>query len=178
MKSIKQIALGAVITLGVFCVVMYGSCSKDACKGVTCLNGATCSGGVCGCLAGTGGNNCETMYRSLYANGRYKGVAMYSIVHADTNNFLIFTAEMDSNYSQMKMMWTDTGTTVITVPITLTNNSVTGSDFNITPTPAGSYIYSGSGNVNGTQASVTLKLTQSNGQGQPVIVTLANFNRQ
>ena len=177
MKSIKQIALSAFITLSVFCAVLYTSCSKDACKGVTCLNKGTCSGGTCTCPSGIGGNNCQTIYRLLYAN-TYKGVATYSIVHADTNNTMVFTAGIDSTYNQMKMVWTDTGTTVITMPITLSNSSSTGADFTITPTNAGIYTYTGSGNVNGTTASAVLKLTQTNGQGQPILVTLANFNRQ
>jgi hypothetical protein len=178
MTSIKQIALGAFITLSVFCAVLYASCTKDACKGVTCLNKGNCSGGICTCtVRGIGGSNCQTVYRLLYAN-KYKGIATYDITHADTNNFLIFTANQDTMFTQMKLEWTDTGTTVITMPIVLTNNAATGSDFIITPTTAGNYTYSGTGNVNGTVANVNLTLMLSSGVGQPIFVTLANFNKQ
>ena len=60
MKSIKQIALGALLTISAFCAVLYTSCSKDACKDVTCSNGGTCSGGNCTCPVGYIGTNCQT----------------------------------------------------------------------------------------------------------------------
>src|SRR5476649_1593329 len=61
MKSIKHIALGAFLTLSAFCAVLYTSCTKDACKDVTCQNGGTCSGGNCTCPTGWIGTNCQTL---------------------------------------------------------------------------------------------------------------------
>lgn len=61
MKSIRLIALSAFVTISAFCAVLYSaSCTKDACKGVTCLNGGTCSGGTCSCPTGWIGTNCQT----------------------------------------------------------------------------------------------------------------------
>jgi hypothetical protein len=60
MKSVKQIALGAFLTISAFSAVLYTSCSKDACKDVVCNNGGTCSGGNCTCPTGWLGTHCET----------------------------------------------------------------------------------------------------------------------
>jgi len=60
MKLFRQIALSALVTLGTFATVAYtSSCSKDACKGVTCNNGGTCSGGTCTCPTGYTGTDCS-----------------------------------------------------------------------------------------------------------------------
>jgi hypothetical protein len=61
MKSIKYIALSAFVTISAFCAVLYTSCTKDACKGVTCQHGGTCSGGNCTCPVGYEGANCQTL---------------------------------------------------------------------------------------------------------------------
>ena len=60
MKSLRLVALSALLTVGAFSAVVYTSCSKDACSGVTCQNGGTCSGGNCTCPTGYEGTNCET----------------------------------------------------------------------------------------------------------------------
>src|SRR5579872_2246509 len=98
MKLFKQIALTAFLLTGIFCAVVYTSCQKDVCKGVTCLNNTQCSGGSCVCPPGIGGNNCEIIYRNLYAFS-YKGVVnasgMYDSTHIlidsnSINNSLVF----------------------------------------------------------------------------------------
>ena len=63
MKSFRLVALSALLTVGTFSAVLYTSCTKDACKGVTCQNGGTCSGGTCTCPTGYEGANCETASR-------------------------------------------------------------------------------------------------------------------
>ncbi len=66
MKSIKHIALTVILTVSAFCAVLYTSCSKDACKGVTCQNGGTCSGGNCTCVPGYEGTSCESLSQSKF----------------------------------------------------------------------------------------------------------------
>jgi hypothetical protein len=60
MKSIKNIALSAMLTFGAFAAVTYTACTKDDCKDVVCNNGGTCSGGSCVCPTGYEGTNCDT----------------------------------------------------------------------------------------------------------------------
>lgn len=61
MKKVKTILLSGVLTLGVFSMVAYTSCSKkDKCESITCKNGGTCNDGVCKCPVGFEGVNCET----------------------------------------------------------------------------------------------------------------------
>lgn len=62
----KYVALSAFLTLSAFCAVLYSSCTKDECKGVTCLNGGTCSGGTCTCPTGYEGTSCETESRTKF----------------------------------------------------------------------------------------------------------------
>ena len=66
MKSIKLVALSALLTISAFCTVLYTSCSKskDACSGITCQNGVSCSGGTCTCPAGVTGTVCDTLYEN------------------------------------------------------------------------------------------------------------------
>jgi len=73
MKKTTSIIMTAVITAIIFSAVILG-CSKDngsssssggstyvdPCSGVTCLNGGSCSGGVCNCPTGYTGTRCET----------------------------------------------------------------------------------------------------------------------
>ena len=66
MKKIRQIALGAILSVSAFSAVLYTSCSKDACKDVTCQNGGTCSDGNCTCVTGYEGTNCETASRTKF----------------------------------------------------------------------------------------------------------------
>lgn len=60
MKSIRNIALSAILTVGAFGTVLYTSCNKDACKSVVCNNGGTCVNGTCSCATGYEGTNCDT----------------------------------------------------------------------------------------------------------------------
>ena len=187
MKSAKHIALSIVLTLSVFCAVLYPSCSKDACKGVTCLNAGTCSGGACTCLPGIGGNNCQTVYRLLY-DSTYAGIATYStsytdsatgvdtsyIIRVDTGNTLVFSVGPDSVYTQMQLVWNrPNGQSAVSMPnIILTSFSANGSTFTASGS-ADTFNYSGTGTVNGSTAS--LNLVGSHPVGPSVIVTLNNL---
>jgi hypothetical protein len=60
MKSIRNIAFTALLTLGAFSAITYTSCNKDECKDVVCQNGGSCLEGTCSCATGYEGTNCET----------------------------------------------------------------------------------------------------------------------
>lgn len=38
---------------------IFPSCQKDACSGITCLNGGFCANGLCNCPTGYTGSNCS-----------------------------------------------------------------------------------------------------------------------
>jgi hypothetical protein len=176
MRSMKRIVIAVVLSAGAFCAALYSSCSKDACKGVTCLNTLSpCKGGLCTCPVGIGGSNCETIYRKDYAH-TYKGVATYGIIYADTNNTLTFSFGNDTTYNKMLMAWNDPNFPIVTLPILLTNSSPTGSNFTVVSTTVDTFTYTGSGSINNTVASLTLTKTHFN--GPPILVTFTNFNRQ
>ena len=100
MRSIKHIALGAILTLSAFCAVLYTSCSKDACKGVTCSNGGTCTGGNCACPTGYEGTSCQTLSRDKFV-GTYIGT---EICNVGTDNYSITLA---SNSNALELTYTN-----------------------------------------------------------------------
>ena len=60
MKQTKIILLTVITSLCAFIAIIYSSCSKDKCKGVSCQNGVkSCIDGTCQCPAGYAGNFCE-----------------------------------------------------------------------------------------------------------------------
>ncbi len=42
MKSIRNIAFSALLTIGAFATITYTSCNTDECEDLECLNGGTC----------------------------------------------------------------------------------------------------------------------------------------
>jgi hypothetical protein len=179
----KHIAISVLLAISVLSLVWYSSCSKDNCKSVNCLNDGTCSGGICVCDSGTGGNNCEVVYRVLYAN-TYTGFATINFNvsdttdknHTDTNNTLVFTYGSDTLFNKMQVAWHDTSSTV-TLPIILSNNTSSGSDFTITgPVTVGSFSYTGSGFVSTNLASLTLIQTPVGG-GAAITINLTNLTK-
>ena len=174
MKSIRLVALTAILTFAAFGAVLYSSCTKDDCKGVTCLNGGTCSGGTCTCKSGIGGNSCETIYRNSYAN-QYKGTGTDNTGSTYTNFKLGFTTGTDtSDYTKMQLsVITSSGSAYVTVPIVLSANTASGSVFTVTSTTIDTLTYTGSGTVSASTA--TLTLTESAPHSGAIIYTFANF---
>ena len=194
MKLIKQIALSILLVLGISGIVIYTSCTKDACKTVNCLNGGICSGGSCNCVdSGTGGTNCQIVYRQLY-NNTYLGNAIISYSpldsaaidsgyanHTDDSNTLVFQKGSDSALAPMQLTWKDGKNVMLTPPITLINNTATGATFLIPPTtggPHGAYSIRGSGSVSATNASVNLVGVPAHSTTPTISVTLSNCIKQ
>jgi len=176
MKSLRLVALGALLTVGAFSAVVYTSCSKDACSGVTCQNSGTCSGGTCTCPSGIGGTNCETIYRTGYTN-TYKGNGTADTL-SFTNYRMVFTAT-GTDLTKMSLQLQDaTGTGVIPIMVVdLANNTSTGSTFTIESTTGGGYTYTGNGTVSGTVASMNLVETPVGG-GSATSYTFSNMVKQ
>ena len=190
MRSIKYITVGVLLALIMFCTAMYvSSCSKDACKGVTCLNKGTCKGGSCTCDSGIGGQNCETIYLRNYKNYLGNCVVTYAhldsaaldsgyIAHTDDSNTIAFTTVSDTTYNMMQLTWTDHATQMLQTTITLINSNATGSTFTILPIkggPGGNYMVSGNGTVSGNAASLNLTAVSAHPDSIPTIYyTLSN----
>lgn len=100
MKSFKNIALGAFLTVSAFGAVLYTSCTKDECKDVVCQNGGTCSGGTCTCATGYEGSKCETKSRDKFV-GTYVGAETCSV---GTDNYSITLA---ANSDALKLTYTN-----------------------------------------------------------------------
>ncbi len=183
MKLIKQIAFGAMLTFSAFCAVIYSSCSKDKCKDVSCQNDGVCSGGTCTCPIGVTGTNCETVYRSSFANN-YKGNVTYSdATGAGSYNdyHLVFTYSTDTTYYKMSLAINDSSNiNVFSFPVILSNFGTAGTVLTI-PTTTKTYTggivatYTGTGTITGTIAN--LVLTESSSLGT-TIYTFTNFAKQ
>ncbi|MES2701319.1 MAG: hypothetical protein V4649_01715 [Bacteroidota bacterium] len=172
----KHIVLSIVATLGIFCAVLYTSCSKDACKGTTCFNKGTCVGGLCQCVTGIEGTNCEVVYRKRYAN-TYRGNTPNNVGHAKFNNTLTFQEGTDTtDFNKMTLVWFDTSGYAVTMPITLRDHSAAGSNFTVTETTYGNKKYIGNGTVNANTAS--LHLTETDVSGGVVYLTFSDFYKQ
>jgi hypothetical protein len=166
MKPLRIVLLTAVITLSILFGV-YSSCTKDACKGVTCLNTGTCSGGACQCPTGVGGNNCEVVYRNLYVN-TYEGNAVADTLFADS----VANVKVAVAYNNSKLSFDTTGTTSLvnmnmqlqdslgflnmTFSITLANQTTSGSTFSIEPVEINGFHYSGNGTLSASLATLSL----------------------
>jgi hypothetical protein len=72
MKFWRPILLTTIIFFSICSVVLYSSCEKDPCKGVTCLNGGSCYNGVCSCQTGFEGPLCADKMTTRFV-GAYAG---------------------------------------------------------------------------------------------------------
>lgn len=72
MKFWKQILLSAMLLTSIISTAVFTSCEKNACDGVTCLNGGACGHGLCNCPTGYEGARCETKAVQRYL-GTYSG---------------------------------------------------------------------------------------------------------
>lgn len=68
MKSIRNIAFSALLSIGAFTTVTYVACNPDPCKDVVCSNGGTCVSGNCDCATGYEGTTCQTEVRSKFVD--------------------------------------------------------------------------------------------------------------
>lgn len=107
MKSIRHIALTAMLTVGSFSAITYTSCTKDDCRDVICWNGGTCTDGFCTCPTGFSGENCQIILADQFP-GVYIGKDMckeatdeyaVSIYLNPTNQKLTISNLYNTNFS-------------------------------------------------------------------------------
>lgn len=169
MKSIRNVAFSALLTLGAFGTVFYTSCTKDACKDVVCKNGGTCVNGTCSCPFAFTGTNCETEVRSTFYN-TYKGNGSDNMGNTYTNFGLKFYKVGDDAKTMGLDLLDNTNTSTAALTATLQSGStysVTGSD--------GTTTYTGTGSISATTASLTLTAKDS---GITIVFTFTNMNKQ
>lgn len=83
---LKTIMLSALGALTAFTAVTVSSCNEDKCKAIVCAYGGVCSDGMCLCLSGYEGNQCETITRTRYLgvwnvteDGTYSNATQYPL---------------------------------------------------------------------------------------------------
>ncbi len=165
MRPFKYILLGILATIGVFSMVVTTSCSKNECGAVTCLNKGQCRGGICQCLTGIYGVNCEVVDRVTYA-GTYAGLYPFANdTTANQEHKLIFAPTDDTtDFSQMQMVWLDTsGLPVVSLAIKLDAPGSSGTTYSVTDTLMNNIRYTGSGLLSTKMATLKLNLDYGNG---------------
>lgn len=144
MKSIRNAAFTALLTIGAFSAITYTSCNKDECKDVVCQNGGTCVSGTCTCPTGYEGTNCEILSRDKFV-GKYVGTEICTI---GTDSY---TMELSKNSDNLKITLTNLYNQQFTAICNMTSKttfSFSGSQ--------GSATFSGTGELTGTS---NLKVT-------------------
>lgn len=144
MKSIRNAALTALLTIGAFSAITYTSCNKDECKDVVCQNGGTCVSGTCTCPTGYEGTNCETLSRDKFV-GKYVGTEICTI---GTDSY---TMELSKNSDNLKITLTNLYNQAFTAICNMTSKTT----FSFSGTQ-GSATFSGTGELTGTS---NLKVT-------------------
>ena len=177
--------------LPVACVlgVYLSSCSKSKCSGVNCLYGGSCSNGSCICPAGTGGSDCSTIYRNLYAGYSYMGSGTNNDnPPRSLQNYMITVNTFnDAHYDSMEInaQYLNTSGNYVThfqANIALTASTNSSSSFAITPTVnEQGFRISGTGTLAAHTATLTITEadTATKGYIQPTLVyTFSSLTKQ
>lgn len=148
MKSIRQIALTAMLTIGAFSAITYTSCTKDECKDVVCQNGGTCSEGTCTCATGYEGTNCETASSKKFAGS-------YSVIEqcSESGGVGPYTATISQSSSNaVNVLLQNFGDYNATITVT---GSVDKTTLTIPAQTVSGYDISGSGTYNNGVITIT-----------------------
>ena len=165
MKSIRNIAFSALLTLGAFTAITYTACNKDECKDVTCANGGTCTDGTCTCTVGYTGTLCDKEVRSSYFK-TYKGNGVDNLGGTYTNwGIKFYSVGTDAKVMGMDLL-DEVNAPVAAMTVTLNSNTT----FTINSTVIGSRTYTGTGTVNENTTSVTIN------EKDGLITTVFTFN--
>ena len=96
MKLLRQIALSALLTIGLFAAVTYTACKKSGCT-TDCKNGGTCYNKACDCPTGYEGAFCQTASRDKFigvftgTDSCSNGYSSYQITITTLSDSLRFT---------------------------------------------------------------------------------------
>lgn len=149
MKSIRNIALSAFLTLGVFTTATLVSCDPDPCKDVTCVNGGTCVSGTCNCPTGYEGATCATLSREKFL-GTYNGTETCTV---GSDNYSI---TLSSNSEEVKLTYQNVYNQGFSAVCTITKTN----EFTFNTTTNG-VTYSGTGTLNVNTINVEYTITDA-----------------
>lgn len=193
MQKIRFSILTALFVLLTFSIVTYTSCTVDKCDNLVCLNGGSCTDGVCKCPTGYSGVLCEDepvvvdpCANVVCQNGGTcnNGTCSCPTGYEGTNCETLSRAKFIGIYSGSETCTVGSDTYMMTAiahtdnsKFTLTNlYNITGSldvvctitgtntfSFSGSNTSLGVNSYSGTGTINNNQLTVTYTLTGTGG---------------
>lgn len=158
MKRIQTILLTTVIAGTALISTTYTSCKKDKCKNITCSNGGTCDEGKCSCPSGYSGDKCETETRTTYYK-TYKGSGTDDAGDPYPDCKLVFS-KGDNSVTSMHLDVKDQNELTM---VSLELNLVSATAFDIVSKTVGTTVYSGSGTISSSSASLKLKVVTVSG---------------
>lgn len=156
MKSVKQIAFAALLTIGAFGAVTMVSCNKEDDPVV--------------CAVGLEGSDCKTEVRTKYV-GTYKGSGTDSDGKTYSNWQLIMTATSTDVTKMTLVLANEASAPVRSLTITLKSNTTFEVD---NFTSSDNYTYSGTGSISSTQINLTLN--EKDNEASPVKTLVFTFN--
>jgi hypothetical protein len=123
MKFWKQTLLTTLAFFGIATTVLYTACEQDPCNTLVCLNGGSCSSGLCQCPTGYEGSNCSTRTISRYL-GTYIGSTTCNMSTAVPDTVVVWPSK--DSMSVVVLQYSNiTDTLMGTVATTETNGTIT-----------------------------------------------------
>ena len=163
MKRTKSFLVFSLATFFDFTAILYTSCKKDPCSGVTCYNGGVCDNGNCNCPSGYTGNNCELSTITFQNNSfttvtiNVNGTSATIAPNGGTTNFVgtagssaSVTAYTNGSYGEV-VNWSfadnfPTGGSLVTDPLNVSSSyfwlEITNNDFSYITTLYSNFQYS------------------------------------
>ncbi len=153
------------------------SCNRDRCEGVFCKNKGACIGGECQCHDGSGGYNCDTVYKLLLAN-TYKGTIRDNSGAYYYNHKVTFYAINDTSLTDMILNWkTSADSTRYSLPVVFSQISRFRATVYVPTIIVGNYSLAGSGVVTADSLSLTITEQPTVG-GAGLQYTFLNLKKQ
>ena len=163
MKSIRNVAFSALLSLSAFSLVTYTACNKDECKDVVCQNGGTCVTGTCNCATGYEGANCETAVRAKF-------IKTWTAVDKDPADTYTYSAIITegAGITEINISKFSDDYFAASVKATVSGNTITIAEQ--APDNDG-YKVKGTGTYNSADKKITWSYTITNPLGTPIAYT-------
>jgi len=142
MKNLKSLLFSGIVTLGVFSMIGYTSCKKDACKDVVCKNGGTCADGSCKCPTGYEGASCETKMTAKFV-GTFNATDQCPIGNRTGNQLKYGVTSFADNLDPLKVSFVGIANTPSSNILTATVDDQNKNQLNILDQVIAGKTYSG-----------------------------------